>query len=99
MSFDGGLALFDVGGCSDQREGCCGRYWTGVSGGKWTSRNEGGRVPRVIVMADSVTDSGLLSERIGVADLDSEHFRAQLLERLSWAVGDAQAAERADREE
>jgi hypothetical protein len=56
-------------------------------------------VPRVIVMAASATDTVMLSERIGVADLDSEHFRAQLLERVSWAVGDAHAAEQADREE
>jgi hypothetical protein len=31
-------------------------------------------------MADSATDTVMLSERIGVADLDSEHFRAQLLD-------------------
>jgi hypothetical protein len=56
-------------------------------------------VPRIIVMADSATDRVMLSERVGVADLDSEHFRAQLLERLSWAVGDAHTVEHADREE
>ena len=65
----------------------------------YTFRNEGGDVPRIIVMADRATDTVMLSERIGVADLDGEHFRAQLLERLSWAVGDAHAAEQADREE
>ena len=62
-------------------------------------RNEGECVPRIIVMAERPTDTLMLSERIGVADLDSEHFRAQLLERLSWAVGDAHVAEHADREE
>ena len=56
-------------------------------------------MPRIIVIADSATDTVMLSERIGVADLDSEHFRAQLLERLWWAVGDSNAAEQADREE
>ena len=56
-------------------------------------------MPRIIVMADSATDTVMFSERIGVADLDSKHFRAQLLERLSWAVGDAHAAEQADRQE
>ena len=56
-------------------------------------------MPRIIVMADSATDSVMLSERVGVADLDSEHFRAQLLERLSWAVGDAHVGEQADRQE
>ena len=94
------MALFHVGGCLDQREGMLRSLLDGViRQAAWTSRNEGGRVPRVIVMADSVTDSMLLSERIGVGDLDSEHFRALLLERLSWAVGDAHAAEQADREE
>lgn len=62
-------------------------------------RNEGGHVPRIIVMADSATDTVMLSERIGVGDLDSEHFRAQLLERLGWAVGDAHAVEQADRDQ
>jgi hypothetical protein len=52
--------------------------------------------PRIIVTADSASDGVMLSERIGIADLDSEHFRAQLLERR---VGDAHAAEQADREE
>ena len=56
-------------------------------------------MPRIIVMADSATDTVMFSERIGVADLDSKHFRAQLLERLSWAVGDAHVAEHANREE
>jgi hypothetical protein len=62
-------------------------------------QNEGERVPRIIVMADRPTDTVMLSERIGAADLDSEHFRAQLLERLSWAVGDAHVAEQTDRGE
>ena len=56
-------------------------------------------MPRIIVMDDSATDTVMLSERIGIADLDSEHFRAQLLERLWWAVGDAHVAEQADRED
>ena len=55
-------------------------------------------MPRIIVMADSATDSVMLSERVGVADFDSEHFRARLLERVSWAVGDAHVAEQADEE-
>lgn len=35
-----------------------------------------------------------LRERIAVADLESPHFREQLVERLGWAVGDADQAER-----
>lgn len=35
----------------------------------------------------------MLRERIAVADLESPHFRTQLIERLGWAVGDADVAE------
>jgi hypothetical protein len=60
--------------------------------------SEGGKgVPHIIVTADRETDPGegavMLRERINVADLESEHFAAQLLERLGWAVGDAHEAE------
>ena len=50
-------------------------------------------MPRIIVTADGPTDSVMLSERINVADFDSDHFRAHLVQRLAWAVGDAHAAE------
>jgi hypothetical protein len=56
-------------------------------------------VPRIIVMADRPTDIVMLSERISVAHFESEHFRAQLVERLSWAVGDADAAEQLERDQ
>jgi hypothetical protein len=36
----------------------------------------------------------MLRERINVADFESDHFAAQLVERLGWAVGDAHEAER-----
>jgi hypothetical protein len=52
-------------------------------------------MPRIIVTADWPADIVMFSERISVADLESDHFRAQLLERLSWAVGDAHATEQA----
>ncbi len=52
-------------------------------------------MPRIIVTADWPADIVMLSERISVADLQSDHFRAQLLERLSWAVSDAHATEQA----
>jgi hypothetical protein len=35
----------------------------------------------------------MLRERIATADLESAHFRKQLIERLGWAVGDAHDAE------
>jgi hypothetical protein len=44
-----------------------------------TGRDQGGAV--------------MLRERIDVADLESAHFRRQLIERLGWAVGDADEAE------
>jgi hypothetical protein len=37
----------------------------------------------------------MLRERINVAHLESDHFAAQLVERLAWAVSDAHAAEQA----
>jgi hypothetical protein len=56
-------------------------------------------MPRIIVTADGPADIVMLSERISVADLESDHFRAQLLERLSWAVSDAHASEQAGLDE
>ena len=35
----------------------------------------------------------MLRERINAADLESDHFAAQLVERLGWAVSDAHEAE------
>jgi hypothetical protein len=50
-------------------------------------------MPRIIVTADGPTDTVMLSERINSSDFESGHFRAQLVERLAWAIGDACAAE------
>jgi hypothetical protein len=36
----------------------------------------------------------MLRERVSVADLESDHFAAHLVERLGWAVGDAHELER-----
>lgn len=36
----------------------------------------------------------MLRERVTVADLESDHFATQLVERLGWAVGDATELER-----
>jgi hypothetical protein len=49
-----------------------------------------------IVMSERWTDAVMLSERVGTADFDSDHFRAQLVQRLAWAVDDAMQAEQAD---
>lgn len=57
-------------------------------------------MPRIIVTADRPTDGGdrpiMLTERVNVSDFESEHFQAQLVERLGWAVGDAAAVEQHD---
>ncbi|MDQ2761027.1 MAG: hypothetical protein M3Y17_11545 [Actinomycetota bacterium] len=57
-------------------------------------------MPQIIVTADRRTDRGrdgeeavLLRERVIAADFDSDHFATQLVERLGWAVGDAQESE------
>jgi hypothetical protein len=54
-------------------------------------------VPEIKVMAGESRDSIMLSERVTVDDFESEHFRTQLVERLAWAVGDADAVEQAVR--
>jgi len=57
-------------------------------------------MPRIIVTADRPTVGGdrpiMLAERVNVSDFESEHFQAQLVERLGWAVGDAAAVEQDD---
>ena len=54
-------------------------------------------MPQIIVTADKVDDrvdgAVLLRERVNVADFESDHFAAQLVERLGWAVSDAADAE------
>ncbi|MEA2197490.1 MAG: hypothetical protein QOJ25_1541 [Solirubrobacteraceae bacterium] len=37
----------------------------------------------------------MLRERVSLADLESDHFATQLVERLGWAVGDAHEVEQA----
>lgn len=45
-------------------------------------------MPRIQVIADDGRLS--LDERICAADLSSDHFRRCLVERIGWAVADAQ---------
>jgi hypothetical protein len=35
----------------------------------------------------------MLRERVSASDMESGHFATNLLERINWAIGDAQAAE------
>ncbi len=54
-------------------------------------------MPRIRVTTDSKTAGEitvLLDERICVSDLASNHFKGHLLERIGWAVADADASER-----
>ncbi len=55
-------------------------------------------MPQIIVTADHGAAFGegavTLRERVTVADFESEHFANQLVERLGWAVGDANEVER-----
>lgn len=55
-------------------------------------------MPQIIVLADSARQWGeaavMLRERVSATDLESDHFAAQLVERLGWAVGDAHEVER-----
>jgi hypothetical protein len=50
-------------------------------------------MPQIIVTANWPAGDGepaiMFRERVNVSDFESQHFRAQLAERLAWAVGDA----------
>jgi hypothetical protein len=47
-------------------------------------------MPRIIVKSDGPTDRILHTERVSPADFETAHFRAQLAERVAWAVEDAE---------
>ena len=55
-------------------------------------------MPQIIVTANRTGDVEeapvMWRERISSADFESDHFQAQLVERLGWAVMDADEAER-----
>jgi hypothetical protein len=55
-------------------------------------------MPQIIVTADGPAEDGkpliMFRERVSVSDFESQHFMAQLAERLGWAVGDADELER-----
>jgi hypothetical protein len=55
-------------------------------------------MPRIIVTTDTASSRlrdtpVLLSESVNSVHLATEHAAAQLIERLAWAVGDAEDAE------
>jgi hypothetical protein len=57
-------------------------------------------MPQILVEADR-RDNGdnpvVYRERINLSDLESDHFSGQLVERVGWAVLDADELERKDR--
>ena len=57
-------------------------------------------MPQILVVTDSADASGstvVYRERISIADLRSDHFSGQLVERVGWAVDDASNLEREGR--
>jgi hypothetical protein len=58
-------------------------------------------MPQIIVTADRSAEDAeppiMFRERVSESDFESEHFAAQLVERLGWAVGDAEEANRRSR--
>jgi hypothetical protein len=47
--------------------------------------------------AEASASTVVYRERISIADLRSDHFSGQFVERVGWAVGDASELERNDR--
>jgi hypothetical protein len=57
---------------------------------------EGDEMPQILVVADVENDvpgEVVYRERISPSDLQSDHFSGQLVERVGWAVRDADEAE------
>jgi hypothetical protein len=52
-------------------------------------------MPQILVLTDAPQRSGevVYRERVASSCLESEHFADQLLERVGWAVGDADQLE------
>jgi hypothetical protein len=54
-------------------------------------------MPRVLVVTDGPDEEIIMSEGVVPTHLDTEHARAQLVERLRWGVDDAVQIERRSR--
>jgi hypothetical protein len=52
-------------------------------------------MPQILIVTDSPQSAGevVYRERIATADLESDHFSGQLVERVGWAVLDADELE------
>lgn len=58
-------------------------------------------MPRMLVITerlDRTNGEVMLDEHIATSDLDSDHFAAQLVERIGWALADAETVEQRPRE-
>jgi hypothetical protein len=54
-------------------------------------------MPRMIVTTETRDRSNgevLMDEQVATGDLASDHFAAQLVERIGWALADAESVER-----
>ncbi len=54
-------------------------------------------MPQIIVTTDAKSEQGeppvMFKERVNPSDFESDHFTGHLMERLGWAVVDAQQAD------
>jgi hypothetical protein len=58
-------------------------------------------MPRIIVTTDSSSDPQipvLLDEEVQSVHLSTDHAAAQVLQRIAWAIRDAEVAERRERD-
>ncbi len=56
-------------------------------------------MPQILVVTDTQEETPstvVYRERIALTDLESDHFSGQLVERVGWAVLDADELERGD---
>jgi len=54
-------------------------------------------MPRMLVMTEPAEQAHaevMLSEHVATGDIASDHFAAQLVERIAWALADAEQLER-----
>jgi hypothetical protein len=53
-------------------------------------------MPRILVLTEPVPkpdDGVMLDEQLAASDLASSHFATQLVERIGWALADAESSE------
>jgi hypothetical protein len=68
-------------------------------GSNFNYEQQGDCMARIIVTTDPTTNQAapvLLDERVYSIHLDDDHNAAQLIERLGWAIADAENAQRSE---